>query len=176
MNRKSIISLFVGLTLLCFLVIWQGLEEVTGVVIKGGWPLLLVCLFAPFDQYLNGEAWRRLFPKNERPDVIKSLLASWMGSAVNTLLPVASIGGELVKARVLILWSYAAEHAVSTVIVDKTVQAIAVLFWALLGIVLLGLVTEDNGIMPMAFLGALALGLGVAGFIFVQVKLSLIHI
>ena len=27
-----------------------------------------------------------------------------MGRAVNTLLPVASIGGEVVKARVLVLW------------------------------------------------------------------------
>ncbi|MBL93740.1 MAG: hypothetical protein CFH06_01723 [Alphaproteobacteria bacterium MarineAlpha3_Bin5] len=170
MNRKSIFSLAIGVSLLCFLIVWQGVEQVLTVISKGGWLLLFVCIFAPFDQFINAEAWRQLFPPSRRPSRIRVLLASWTGSSVNTLLPVISIGGEFVKARILILWSYAPEDAVSAMIVDKTVQAISVLLWALVGIVLLALVSEKEEIIIMALAGALVLTIGIIGFVCVQLK------
>ena len=55
---------------------------------------MLVCLFSPVEQWLASEGWRVLFPRGRRPTTMRTFLASWMGSAVNTLLPVATIGGE----------------------------------------------------------------------------------
>ena len=169
MKTKSLIAIFVGLVAVCLLVIWQGLETVAGLLAEGGWPILLVCLFALPDQGASAAAWRVLFPVSARPGAGQALAASWMGSAVNNLLPVATIGGEVVKARVITFWSYSVGDAVSTVIVDKTVQAIAVLLWALVGIAMLAWVSPEKNIVVGALTGAGLLALGIGGFIAAQV-------
>jgi putative membrane protein len=168
MKIKSLIGLFIGIMLLCALVVWQGLATVLGLLAEGGWGTLLVCLFAVPALALGAEAWRCLFPREHRPPVIQTFLASSMGAAVNVLLPVASIGGELVKARLLNLWSHSGIHAVSTIVVDKTVQAIVILVWGLAGIVMLAMLVEEPAIVRGAIGGAVLLALGIAGFIAVQ--------
>ncbi len=168
MKTTAVIGLIAGLTALCLLVAWRGLESVAGLLGDAGWGLLLICLFAPPDQWLGSEAWRRLFPPGRRPASGRTLLASWMGSAVNTLLPVATIGGEVVKARVITLWSNAATDAVSSMVVDKTVQAIVVLLWALVGIAMLAALAPGGSVVIGAIAGALLLALGIGGFIAVQ--------
>ncbi|MFQ5764576.1 MAG: lysylphosphatidylglycerol synthase domain-containing protein [Rhodospirillales bacterium] len=97
-------------------------------------------------------------------------MASWMGTAVNTLLPVATIGGEIAKARVLALWSHPAAEAAATMTVDKTVQAIVVLLWGLVGTAFLAFLVEDRTAVFGILAGAGLLALGIAGFIAVQVK------
>ena len=169
MKTKSLIGLFAGLAVICGLVIWQGVETVAGLLGEAGWGILLVCLFAVPDQLLGAEAWRRLFPADRRPRVVQAMLASWMGSAVNTLLPVASIGGEVVKARVMTLWSYDGADTVSTTIVDKTAQAIVVLISALVGIALLAIVAPSREVVVGALIGAALLAFGIGGFIAVQI-------
>jgi putative membrane protein len=168
MNAKSVIGLIVGLALVSLIVAWQGAAAVGGMLAEAGWAMLLVALFAPFDQALGAEAWRRLFPPGRRPPVLQALWASCMGSAVNTLLPVASIGGEVAKARILVHWSHSAIDAVSTMVVDKTVQAITVLAWALAGIAALAAVVEDTRVVWGAAAGAALLVAGIAGFVAMQ--------
>ena len=169
MKTKSAIGLLIGLAALVLLFAWQGVAAVIELLGEAGWSLLLVCLFSPPHQLLGSEAWRRLFPASRRPGVARTLLASWMGSSVNSLLPVATIGGEVVKARVLALWSVSVIDTASTAVVDKTVQAIVVLIWALTGIAILAAVAPDERVVTGALVGAVLLALGIAGFIAVQV-------
>ena len=168
MKTTSLIGLLAGLAMLALLVVWQGVETVAGLLGEAGWAVLLVCIFAPIDQVFGSEAWRRLFPSAHRPGFGHTFLASWMGSAVNTLLPVATIGGEVVKARVLTLWNHSPTHAVSTMVVDKTAQAIVVLVWGLVGITLLAVTVDDPALVWGALVGAGLLALGIGGFIAVQ--------
>lgn len=168
MKTTSLIGLLAGLAGLALLVVWQGMETVAGLLGQAGWAVLLVCIFSPIDQVFGAEAWRRLFPPAHRPGFGDAFLATWMGSAVNTLLPVATIGGEVAKARVLTLWSHSGTHAVSTMVVDKTVQAVMVLIWGLVGIALLAIMVEDRALVWAALIGAGALALGIGGFIAVQ--------
>jgi len=170
MSTKALIGLLVGLALVVALVAWQGLNTVAGILAQAGWAILLICLFEPPMQWTSGEAWRCLFPRGRRPARLHALWASWMGAAVNALLPVATIGGEVAKARVLTLWSYSPTDSVSTMVIDKTVQAIVVLIWALAGIAMLAVLAPDSGIIAGAVLGALGLALGIAGFIVVQLR------
>ena len=60
--------------------------------------------------------------------------AIWIGRAINTLLPVASISGELVKARLLTLWGTGGVHAAASVVLDKTVQVFALIIWGIAGV------------------------------------------
>jgi len=163
-------GLLVGLALLVGLVVWQGVGEITDLVVKAGWPLLAVCVFAVPDQLLGAEAWRRLFPTAHRPRPMATWMASWMGSAVNTLLPVATIGGEVVKARLITLWGGDSTYAAATMIVDKTAQAIVVLVWGVIGIALLAAVAEAPEVVVGALIGAALLAAGIGGFVWVQIK------
>ncbi len=168
MKTTTLIGLFVGLTAIGALIAWQGFSSVFGLLDQAGWPLLLVCLFAIPEQALTAEAWRRLFPPDRLPRFSLTLMASWMGSAVNTLLPVASIGGEVAKARVLTHWSHAGTDTTSTMIVDKTVQALSVLVWTSCGIFMLIYIDPNSPMVEAAVTGAVLLGGGIGGFIAVQ--------
>jgi len=152
------------------LITWQGVEIVIGILSESGFVILLVCLFSIPDQFFGAESWRQLFNQKVRPPRLKMLLASWIGSSINTLLPVATIGGEIVKARVIVLWNYKATEAAATITVDKTIQAIAVLIWGVIGtsflIPIVGLSPTVVGIL----IGSFLLTIGILGFVIVQLK------
>lgn len=168
MKTKSLIGLFVGIVAVCLLIAWQGVAAVLGQLAEGGWGILWVCMFAVPTLLLSAEALRVLFPPAHRPPAKQVFLASSMGVAVNALLPVATIGGEAVKARILTLWSHPATHTVSTAIVDKTVQAIVILLWGLAGTVMLAVLVDNQAVIYGAFAGAALLAIGIGGFIWVQ--------
>jgi putative membrane protein len=170
---KRLIGLFVGLGAVAALVAWQGFESVAAQISGAGWWVVLICVLYPFIQAINAEAWRWLFPDVRRPRSGETLIATCVGNAVNTLLPVATIGGEIVKARVLTLWAHAAGDTISTTVVDKTIQAVVVVLWALVGIAMLAAVAPDPLIVVAALIGAVLLALGIAGFIAVQLAGSL---
>ena len=149
---------------------WQGIDTITNILTEAGFILLFVCPFAVPDQYLGSEAWRILFPPNFRPHRLKALLASWIGSSVNTLMPVATIGGEIVKARIIVLLLYSSTKAAATITVDKTVQAIAVLIWGLIGAILLLIYIGPSAIVTGIFISSGILAIGIFGFIIVQIK------
>ncbi|MGH6662207.1 MAG: lysylphosphatidylglycerol synthase domain-containing protein, partial [Rhodospirillales bacterium] len=159
----------VGIGLLTGLFAWRGIDTVADLLLEAGAAILLVCLLDPPAQAVSAASWRRLFPPGRRPGRWRIFLASWMGSAVNSLLPVATIGGEIVKARVLILWSHPGVETAAAMVVDKTVQAVAVLLWGLIGAAILVAVVGASEIALGVLVGAAVLSAGIAGFIAVQV-------
>ena len=163
-----IVGLMVGMAAIIGLFVWYGLEDVYKSISHAGWGLLLLCLLDPPNQLISALGWRALFPPRRRPPVMPTLWASWIGDAVNLLLPVATVGGEIVKARVLSFRSSSTVDAYSTMMVDKTVQAITILLWALIGIVMLVLMVPNNGVIIWACLGALLFSLGIGGFVALQ--------
>jgi len=168
MKRSASIGLFAGLCAFALVFAWQGVRPVAARLGEAGWTLLWVCVFAPPVQLVSAEAWRRLFPPQSRPGVWHTLAASWMRSAVNTLLPVATIGGEVVKARLVAMWHDAFLDAASTAVVDKTVQGIVVLFWTLAGVVVFSVLVPDPAVLAGAAGIAAALALGIGDFVALQ--------
>lgn len=168
MKFNHLLGLFTGLIIVFAVFAWVGIAPVISILTETGWPILIVCVFFVPEILLGTEAWRRLFPADRRPRFSTTALATWIGSSINTFLPVAGIGGEIVKARLLGKWAGDASIAYSTTIVDKTVQAIALLLSGLIGILALTLLISNPVIIWSAAAGALLLALGIAGFIAVQ--------
>ncbi|MBK17252.1 MAG: hypothetical protein CMM52_00225 [Rhodospirillaceae bacterium] len=168
MKIASYIGLVVGLAILIALIVWQGLEDIVTLLAASGWALLLVPAIWFPTVLMNARCWQLLFLKDHRPSFWQAFYAQWMGRAVNTLLPVASIGGEVVKARVITLWGTDARHASASTIVDKTVQVITLILWGVLGISLLSIMTLEDDLVATGAIGLALLGAGVAGFIVVQ--------
>ncbi|MBI1733056.1 MAG: flippase-like domain-containing protein [Gammaproteobacteria bacterium] len=162
------IGLAAGLILLIGLIVWQGLLDVWGLLAASGWQLLLLPLIWAPNFLPAGAAWRLFFPAQPRPSLLQSVAGIWMGRAVNNLLPVASIGGEVAKARLAFHWGSAPTAATASVIVDKTVQAIAVIIWGLIGAACLLFLSLDDRLAYLALGGFAVLALCVGGFFLVQ--------
>ena len=164
----SYIGLLVGLAIMTGLIIWQGTGDIADLIISSGWPILWVPLAWSPTVFLGTMAWRLLFPVGQEPSFKDTFMALWMGRSINTLLPVASIGGEVVKARMLILWGYSKADATASVVVDKTVQVFGLIIWGLVGVSLIVHYSVDQEMIAGAITGFAVLGAGVAGFVLVQ--------
>ena len=111
-----------------------GLSAVLPWLREMGWQFAWVMLYMTLPIALAGQAWRCLFDRKRDPGFGRIVYASWIGLACNWLLPVAQIGGELVKAG----WIARPEKDTepwATMIVDKTFQILTQVVFALVGLV-----------------------------------------
>ena len=168
MKIASYIGLVVGLAVMTALIAWQGAGDILALLASTGWALLLVPLIWVPSALMNARCWQMLFQPGFGPTFRQAFMAQWMGRAVNTLLPVASIGGEVVKARVLVLWGLKADHAGASAVVDKTIQALTIVVWGALGCVLLSILALDDTLAMSFLVGGALVGAGIAGFVIAQ--------
>ena len=164
----SYIGLIIGLVAMTGLIAWQGVGDISELILASSWPILWVPLAWSPTIFLGALTWRLLFEPEQEPPYKKVFMALWMGRAINTLLPVASIGGEVVKARMLILWGHPKAEASASVVVDKTVQVFGLIIWGLIGALLLVHYSIDQDLVAAALIGFFILGAGTAGFVLVQ--------
>lgn len=168
MKRIALIGLFAGLFIFICLLIWQGVLDVLKLLLASGWgllwlPLIWAPCFIPF-----ALSWCLCFPPEHQPRLPRALLGIWLCRSVNSLLPVATIGGEIVKARIIALGGGNANAATASVVVDKTIQAFAVVIWGLIGVALLVYKAADNKLAMLATTGFIILAISVTVFIFIQ--------
>ena len=164
----SYLGLLLGLFILILLLTWFGLGDILDLLLISGWKLLLLPVVWSPALLVASYSWQFLFDTNRVPSFQNLLAANWMGRAINTLLPVATIGGEIAKARLITLWGCKGIDATASALVDKTVQALALIPWGIIGIILLLVLTQDNQIAIPALIGFTLLAMGIGGFILVQ--------
>ena len=153
----STVGFVVGLGVAVFLVLWQGIAPISESLRLAGWGVLLMAAWYGVPLAITSQAWRLLFPRHESPRPLALLRANWIGLAVNWLLPVATIGGEFVKALIASRHGVAGPVAGASVVADKFLQAVSLLVWSLIGVGLLLALETGGGLIP----GLLA---GIAGF------------
>lgn len=144
-RRASWIGLSVGVALAVALVAWQGAGTVTNLLASTSWKLLLVAGFAVPQLLLASTAWRLLFPAGGAPRFGLVFLAMWIGVSINMMLPVANLGGDVVRARLLSLWTGRPRDAVASVVVDKTVLVATLPILALIGTAAVLRLVPDSG-------------------------------
>ena len=127
------LGLFLGLAITVGLVAWQGAGTVANLLASTSWKLLLVAGFAVPQLLLATASWRLLFPAGGAPRFGLVFLAMWIGTSINLMLPVANLGGDVVRARLLAIWSGKPRDAVASVVVDKTVLIATLPVLALIG-------------------------------------------
>src|SRR5258708_5191295 len=114
-----------------------------GVLIRG--VLLTVC----------GLAWRCLLRGLAAVRVPVVVGLRTVGEAVNVLLPVAAVGGDVVRARLLNFSGVAGGLAAASALVDLLLQAAAQALFALVGVALL---MQVDGATELAFWAAAGVG------------------
>jgi putative membrane protein len=137
---RVIIGATLGLAACVFVFTRHDWDEIWQAVELFGWGLAVIILWRFVSLVVAGAAWRLLYAPGARPNFGITVIARWVCESVNGLLPVAQVGGELARARLLF-------HALkregkpasgldsaATVIVDMTLALVAQVIFALLGL------------------------------------------
>ena len=146
----------VGLGLIAGLIGNHNFDRVTAALALAGWSMVLISLVHLGVLLADTLGWRALLQGSQRPPFRSMVVKRWIGSSINSLLPAAQIGGEIVRAHLLARAGVAGPVAGASVVVDLTTGLLTQLAFVLLGI---GLYLEAQGGAPwLLHLGA---GLGV---------------
>jgi putative membrane protein len=133
-TMKSVIrtALILGLGVIIVLIAREGVQTIVGLLSGAGWVLFLLVPLHAAPLLLDVLGWRVLIRGRCR---LSSLyLIACIREAVSRLLPVASIGGELVGMRLLARQGVDGTTAASSVIVELAVTLASQFLFAVLGL------------------------------------------
>lgn len=168
MKRLSILLGLVGLALATVLVVGLGVAEVAAPLIAAGPALLLPALARAVPIALSAIGWRVLVPGRSRRSAAWFAWATWVREAVNALLPVLRVGGEVVSIRMLVASGVGPALATAGMVVDITLSLLILTVLVASGVLLLALGGGDRG-LAIRMIVALAVATAViAAFIAVQ--------
>lgn len=111
------------------------------------------------------EAWRVLLTPDQRPGFLRAAWLSWVGLAVNWVLPVATVGGEVVKLVLGRRDGGSGAALAASLVVDKTLQVLTQIAFVLVGAVLIAIHTGELPWHWAGLAGFVALGAAVALFV-----------
>jgi len=168
MKAVVVIFLFIGFGLLIGLIAFHGLERVVAALASSRWGLFALCIFHLLPMLAAGNCWRRLIPGPTRPSFWTAFTLQWVGGSVNSLLPVAQVGGDFVRARLLTLRDVSSSIAGASVIVDLTIAVGAQIIFSSAGILMLTQYEELDNTTFAVGIGVVILGILITGFTIAQ--------
>src|SRR5438046_10228657 len=92
----------------------------------------------------------------------------WIGESVSTLVPSASVGGDVVRARLAALHGASIPAAAASVLVDITLGIFVQIVFTLLGLALIITATGHQSFVRPTLIGAVIGVLAIVGFYVVQ--------
>jgi putative membrane protein len=144
------IAVFIGL------ILWSGFGEIEKAALSVGWGVLFVVLVRAATVSVAGAGWWVLLPAHGPVSLWTAVFLRFIREAVNSLLPLTQVGGDVVGARLLTFWAVPGALAAASVIIDVLMQAATLLLFSAIGLLTLVALGADETVS----LGAAA-GLGV---------------
>jgi putative membrane protein len=139
-----------GLVLAVLLIRASGPERIGALIVRAGWWLPLVILLHTPQTLCSALGWGALLAAPERPSVRRLYLLRWIREAVNGLMPVAQIGGEVVRTRLLARGGVAMTRAAASCALDVTLELAAQVVFTLLGVGLLAAAAPRSPLLRLA--------------------------
>jgi putative membrane protein len=155
-KTASLIGLL-GIAIATALFAWQGLDVVLKLFASAGIGIFLVSAFHFVSMTLNARAWQILLAGKRRPSTLFFTWAVLLREAVNGLLPVARIGGEVATAKLLMSRGLSSKQSVASLVLDVTVSLGSQYVFTMIGIGLLLLGSKDSGIVSDITLGLIVI-------------------
>ncbi len=139
MTRAALWLLSAGVVLFAGVLISQGLTAVLAALAVAGWGLPLVALLHLVPLVLDAASIRVMFDPRKIGSALRdSVLARWVGESANSFLPAGPIGGPVMMVRYLAQRGMPMREAAAAVTVSTTLQTLAQIVFALMGMALLG--------------------------------------
>jgi hypothetical protein len=166
-NRLGLLLALAGLALAVVLIAQQDLSAVGALLAAAGFGLVLAALAHIPAMVLNARAWAMLLPGRRNPGLAAMTFLVWVREAINALLPVGRVGGEVAAWRLQRGAGVPAAPAAAGLLADMALSMLSQLAFALLGLALLALagaaIGWAEGLIGMAVGFALA-----GGFVLAQ--------
>jgi len=157
-----------GLLLFVAVIGYQGIGSVSGAFATVGWGLVWISLFHMAPLVIDTYSWKILLARDHRIGMLQLTGISWVGEAVNSLLPVALIGGGLVRARLLGLVGIPVAVGGASVVVDLTVAVISLIVFSFAGVAVMVTKALPGHSSTQLLPGLLIFSLVVYGFYMAQ--------
>ena len=132
----------------------------------GAWPLLAAAVYRSVPLTFNTVSWRALLAPGARPSWLTTLRLRWIGESINSLLPVAQIGGDFARARLLALMGVAGADATAALVADISISAATQVVYTLMGVAALVMLTPSGvlgAVRASAIVAAIVMTLATAG-------------
>jgi putative membrane protein len=142
-----------------YLIIDSGAAQVAHAMLVVGWWLIPITLFHLVPLIFSALSWRELLPATSRPDAITIVWIRWIRESINSLLPVASIGGDIASVRLIHLQGVPGAQAAASMVVDTTIGVVTQLIFVLSGVGLLLMRSTERGTLVVA--GMVSIGIGI---------------
>jgi putative membrane protein len=130
--------------------------------------LAVVVLLRAVELSGAGLGWWIIVPASARCPLYACVWVRFIREAINALLPVAQVGGEIAGGRVMTFFGIAGEVAGATILVDILMQAVTLVLFTFVGIGILATVVADRALVGSLVAGAAIMGLALAGFFAAQ--------
>ncbi len=150
-----LLGLALGVAIVVWLVAQADTVALFGVIPRIGWGFAAILAARGATIIIDCAAWYCLLPRAERPPFAAMLPLRWIGESINTTLPAAQIGGDVVRARLLQHRITAPARGAASVAVDFCLSLFAQILFTLLGFVLLAWLGDSGGWWPAVLSAAL---------------------
>lgn len=168
MKRLTTVALIAGLCTVVGLFLSSGLEDVAAAVVSAGWGALVVVLARAVAVAWAGLGWYAIFPAAGRPSLPACINLRFVREGINTLLPVAAVGGDFVGARLLTKRGVAGGLAGASMFVDLMTQALTQLLFTLAGLGILVWLAGDGPIVRTVAGGLAVAAPAIGAFYLIQ--------
>jgi putative membrane protein len=155
-------ALFVAVNL------WAGWADVAHAVEGLGWGVVLIIVMRVVATIAGGLALQPLTDIFSPISLARGTEIRWVRDAVNNLLPVASVGGEIIGARLLTRGGMSLGPAGASVLVDFSMQIASQLLFTIIGLVLLAELGVGGDVAWSVLIGLLIFTPAIGGFLLVQ--------
>lgn len=169
MSRTFKLAAAGGILIAAALVAWQGPGTVAAAFASVGWAGLLLIVLIRIAQVVGaGVSWWALIPNFSRFRPWTAVHLRFVREAINTLLPVAQVGGDIVGARLAMKFGVDGGSAGASVLIDLLTQTATQLVFALTGLGLLAALGGNETLILWVSAGLALMAAAVVGFFFFQ--------
>ena len=162
------VSVVLGFGLVTALIGYFGFDAVGQAFLSAGWGMVALAAYQGLSIGCSALAWRIVVRSVWKGPVGLFLWVRWVREAINSLMPVAQVGGDIVGARLLAINGAGAAVGGASIVVDKTVEVLTQFLFSIVGVGLILVVSADRSLGWSVAIALLIFGPLLVGFVVAQ--------
>jgi putative membrane protein len=168
MKRALIGAAGLGLVLAIAIIAYEGFGDVSRAFAAVGYGLITITMLRAVEIAGAGTGWWIVIPPKAGASLRLCVGVRFIREAINTLLPVAQVGGEIVGARIMTFYNIPAGLAGATVLVDMLMQVVSLFLFVIVGVGILATYGAADALVGSMMAGISLMGVALAGFFVAQ--------
>jgi putative membrane protein len=117
---KVALSAAIGCALVALMIVHVGPKEIITAFNVAGWRVFPFAAFHFIPLFTDTLGWRSLLDPARRPRLVALYIMRWTGESVNNVLPLGTVGGDILRASLAARAGLGAAEAGAGVVVDVT--------------------------------------------------------